>query len=405
MAWACGGDDTAGGTGGSGGNTADTDSSAGGQGATSGSSGASDAGGHSGGGIDASSGGQGASGGSSGSGGDAGACLPAYGTFKAGNWPSGCWRPHSDASPFNQRIPANPKLVANSAAMVARMLRDAPQASMGFSWNLTATSDWGFPTYFPESTDPVLTVHCTKISCQPSFEGAQIRIPAKALPSLDVDGHMIVIDQSTNLEYDMWQAKMPGTSGGTVNCSVGAATRIDGDGVVGGGVAAGWGAMAGVIRAQELQAGVINHALSIVLRCGKQNAHVCPARTDTDTTCVGLGDTDDDTPPMGTRFQWAMSDDPIAALQVPDWKKSIFTAMAHFGMYYRDNGGSPNWGVTTESTVMYLSLGFPDPLSAFMQAAGVKKDPNGMYYIDLTAGVDWATYPRVIDPCVSQGTC
>ena len=42
-------------------------------------------------------------------------CAAAYGGFSAGNWPPACWRPYSDASPFNVRVPPNPTLHPRSA--------------------------------------------------------------------------------------------------------------------------------------------------------------------------------------------------------------------------------------------------------------------------------------------------
>src|SRR5690606_1575000 len=30
------------------------------------------------------------------------------GSFRAGRWPSACWRPYADDSPFNRKVPADP---------------------------------------------------------------------------------------------------------------------------------------------------------------------------------------------------------------------------------------------------------------------------------------------------------
>jgi hypothetical protein len=109
-------------------------------------------------------------------------------------------------------------------------------------------------------------------------------------------------------------------------------------------------------------------------------------------------------PPMGSRFQLAMSDDQIAALPVPPWKKAILTAMAHYGMYFGDTGGGA-WGLQTESPATYTSFGQPDPIMTWAKTAPGVTMWNGNWVLNLKDGVDWARYLRVVDPCVAQGTC
>jgi hypothetical protein len=108
---------------------------------------------------------------------------------------------------------------------------------------------------------------------------------------------------------------------------------------------------------------------------------------------------------MGTRLQLAMSDDQIAALSVPPWKKAILTAMAHYGMYMGDTGG-PGFGLEVESSATYTSFGVTDPILTWAQAGapGVSMW-NGDWVLDIASGVDWSHYLRVVDPCVAQGAC
>jgi hypothetical protein len=75
-----------------------------------------------------------------------------------------------------------------------------------------------------------------------------------------------------------------------------------------------------------------------------------------------------------------MTDAEIDALAVPAWKKTIFRAMARYGMYFGDTGGGSNWGIQVESdTTVYVG--------------GFQNDIN------------WASKLRVVAPCVGQGTC
>lgn len=44
-------------------------------------------------------------------------CQPEFGSFAAGHWPAGCWRPYAPASPFNTPIPAHPRLAPDASAI------------------------------------------------------------------------------------------------------------------------------------------------------------------------------------------------------------------------------------------------------------------------------------------------
>ena len=89
-------------------------------------------------------------------------------------------------------------------------------------------------------------------------------------------------------------------------------------------------------------------------------------------------------------------------LGVAAWQKTILRALAHYGAYVGDTGGS--WGFETESGVMYTSLGYPDPWVAFAQANGWDHYQANVWVGHLRDGVDWSRM-RVVAPCAAQGTC
>jgi hypothetical protein len=199
---------------------------------------------------------------------------------------------------------------------------------------------------------------------------------------------------------------VPPRGGGTLSFAWGGRTRIDGDGLGSAATAAGFGNLAGMIRAPELAAGHINHALFIVLKCAAKgtsfgygttatsygSSYVYPA-THGGSTC---GSTVPNAVPLGARFTLAMSDAQIGALSVPAWKKTILTALAHYGAYVGDTGG-PGFAFMVESSATYTALGLPDPLVAF---AVLNNLPtwNGEYIFDVASGVEWAKYLRVLTP-------
>jgi hypothetical protein len=317
--------------------------------------------------------------------------------------PTACWRPYGADSPFNQELPAEPKLDANSDAIVGHMGRFGTPQNITAGWAGTE-HDWARPTYFSSPTDAEYTIHCTKDWGKCMVEGLTVRIPEGAAPAAGGDGHMTVIDQAGGWEYDMYETSRRATGGGTLNISWGARTTIDGDGLAdhksNTANAAGYGNAAGLIRAEELEAGQVNHAILITVPCDT-GTYVFPAHH-TGASCASSER--GDAPAMGQRFQLNMSDAQINALSVPSWKKGILRAMARYGMIVGDTGGD-SWAVQYESGIQYTSLGQTDKWVELAKKFGLTKSSSGAYGFNLRDGVDWTKNLRVIDPCVSERTC
>jgi hypothetical protein len=153
-----------------------------------------------------------------------------------------------------------------------------------------------------------------------------------------------------------------------------------------------------MIRASELEAGRIDHALVMVVDC-TSGSFVWPAAK-TDSKCSDPTDA----PPMGARFQLAMSDAQIDGLAVPSWKKTILRAAAHYGAYVGDSTSSP-WSLAGfESGTSYTSFGVEDPMVGLARRAGIKPTGGGVFVFDIAHGVDWERYLRVIEPSVARQT-
>lgn len=336
------------------------------------------------------------------------ACAPAYGTFGPQSWPPACWHPYAASSPFNQPIPQNPRLLANSAAIVATLNAwGGPNVLQIIDDTLAPQDDYAHPTFYAQPGDPTFTVHCSDGWC-PQIEGLTVAIPAVATPAQGTDHHLTVIDQATNWEWDFWEAPDPAsrTPGSTLN--FGGGGRVDvlhGSGAGSGATASGLANLAGMIRAQELIAGQIGHALFGVGYCCDKNNYVWPAQQ-CDRSCSSVGLSDSNAPEMGMRVQLAYSDAEIAALQLPAWQLPIIVALAHYGFYWGDSGGSSaGWGAAMiESGQTYLSYGAADPAVGYAQGQGIPLSGNSQYRLDYSQGIDW-TRLRVIDPCEAQGNC
>jgi hypothetical protein len=273
--------------------------------------------------------------------------------------------------------------------------------------------DGGVAIYRSRPHDPLYTLHCTKHWGRCEIEGARVRIPAAARPAGvwpdpgDVsDGHMTVVDPRSTLEYDLWNVRSKPLHGGRLDFAWGGRTRIDGRGLGSAAVASGRAGLAGVIRAQELVSGRINHALSMVVPCTVGRVYPANGRG---LSCASLGLPAKGAPAMGARLQLAMSDAEIAALQLPPWQRGILRALSRYGAFVSDTNGQSHAGFEYESPADYASFGDSDPRFALAMQLGVQPvDFNGNgqleYWLPFSAAIDWGRM-RVVAPCVSRKVC
>jgi hypothetical protein len=315
--------------------------------------------------------------------------------------PPSCWRPYAATSPFNQEIPADARLATDSARIVARVLGFGPLQHLT-AGDAGTPRDYGRPTYFNRPGDPAFSIHCTAPWGTCPIEGMEVAIPDAARVPGGSDGHLSVVDQASGWEYDFWRVQSKPAGGGEIVIGWGGRTRIDGDGLGSYAVAARFGTLAGTLRAEELEAGTIDHALAISVHCDS-GGFVYPA-SHSGASCASQGLPNADAPPMGTRFQLAMTPAQIDALPVPSYRKTLLLAMSRYGMYVTDTGGT--WGIIKESALVTTSFGLEDRWVDLAEAVGAQYwTPDQRYAINIRDGVDWARYLQVIDPCVAQRTC
>lgn len=342
----------------------------------------------------------------------------AMGGFGVDAWPGGCWRPYADSSPFNRPLPPSPRLHPDSRRIVERL------TGFGAPERISAgdpSYDWSHPTYWSKLDDPLFTLDCLEpygsegARVCPELEGKRVRIPDDARAAGDADpddpyrydNHMTVIDQRSGFEYDFWNVREKPDGGGRLTFSWGGRTKIDGDGLGSAATAAEFANLAGVVRAQELEAGEIRHALFAVVKCDS-GAHVYPAAKH-GRACSDIGRSNAGAPPMGARLQLDMSTAEIDGLRVPDWKKTLLRALARYGAYVGDTG-TGSWGFMAESGATYMSFDREDRLVTFAKRAGVRTgddDDDGTreHIFDVAPGVDWRARLRVVDPCEARGNC
>ncbi|HWC26329.1 MAG TPA: hypothetical protein VG474_07080, partial [Solirubrobacteraceae bacterium] len=325
-------------------------------------------------------------------------CAELERRYEARHWPDGCWRPYAASSPFNRRIPRAAPLADGSSKVVERLTDWGPPQNL-LAGHADTRTDYFHPLYWSHRRDPVFRVRC--ILYRPcEVEGHRIRIPERARPAGGGDGHLAVVDARSGWEYDFWQVRSKPSGGGELVVSHGGRTRIGGSGLRSNATAAAFGLAAGVIRAAEIRAGRIDHALFAQIKCTSGRSVYPAIPGGTGDPCERFGLSNAAAPPLGARFRLAMSDRQIARLRVPGWKKTILRALARYGMIVGDtNGGNAAWGLQLESGSTYTSFGKRDPWDGLAEQLGAERDGD-RWVLRLDGGVDWARHLRLIAPCV-----
>lgn len=311
--------------------------------------------------------------------------------------PKATWRGYSATSPMpatsppylpsafiNQRVPAVPAVLPNSAPMCVFV-------SPSDVW-----TDGGYdhPAYFASASDPLVEI--TGVKYGSWANGMKIRCPLVAKSAPGSDAHMSVI-QPNGEEFDFWAVSGKGPVNGKITAggagfafnfatSSGVSERTDGA------TASGFNNLTGVVRPEELAAGYIPHGLFIPCSVTKSGSHKAPAKGGDGTSG------DPNSPQQGQRFYLAYTDAEIAAANWPRWKKTIITAMAHYGLWCGDSGGGfvKFWGQQS-----YTSYGLPQPYD-FLKADGGTSGAVGLggacLILHLKEGVDWTRLRAIAWP-------
>lgn len=340
------------------------------------------------------------------------AVAPAtYLGFTAAAQPPATWTPFAGTGVWNRADAMAATPHTNSAALITQLLADytapsAPKVGMSTPGQTSGLLDFGHPLYWARPTDPLFRLSLTSAYGGIVNNSEQIRIPDAAQPASGSDHHLVVCQPDGTL-YEFWNVTAKPAGGGTLTAGIGNRLSIVGTGLNGASTAAHFSLIAGAIRAEELLGGQINHALFMVIQQGSAlldygysvvrdaggSAYVYPAGAG-DSTRAGSNRL-----AMGARLHLNMTDSQIAALSVPAWKKTILTALAHYGSYFGDTGGS-GIGFQFLSGATYTSFGLVDPLLTFARTApgDVSAVGGGVYQFDIATGVPWSTYLRVLPP-------
>jgi hypothetical protein len=194
--------------------------------------------------------------------------------------------------------------------------------------------------------------------------------------------------------------------------------------------------MAGIVRSAEMVGGQIDHALVLDISCVGTyggSATVFPDISATLWACTHTANM----PPAGALIFLDYTDAQIAAMNIPQWEKTLVTAMAHYGGYvsitareggagvaFQHESGLPyQWStggaLTTKTTSggvtgFYVSGGTKDPVFNYLQSQGIvcggtsgtsdcKYTFEWLGNIPLVNGTDVTQHIHMAAPCIAEG--
>jgi len=288
--------------------------------------------------------------------------------------PTNGFSPHG---PWNTRLPRTVPLAANSAAVVANLVRD--KAENYGSWAVN-TDEYSTPVYTVDRRTP--RTRWTFSDCLGKPELAPVIAPSLAavptppdlVPSKGTDASVTIYQPSTDTYWDFWRAEKDAAGhwsacwGGRIehysrNPGIFAAPL--------GATATGLPLGAFTVRLDELRRGYIDHALNLVTVRTKAGCHSWPAaRDDGNTDAVDL-------PCEGQRFRLDPTFD-VSTLTSPV-ARTMARAMQEYGLILTDKGGA----VVTyaEDPRPYQAAhGGPDPYIQLMDPDGLVPDGAEKYY-------------------------
>jgi hypothetical protein len=245
---------------------------------------------------------------------------------------------------WNERLSANAPVDPNSAGIVSALSELATSEQAAKKGPAINTTSWSVPIYTvsaSQATVRVALVNATSTALQSAWSA--VPLPSNAQPAAGSDEHLVVWQPSTNKMWEFWGLEKPR---GTWQASWGGAMgNVTSDkGVYGPeawtGATTTWGASAsslpiagGLITFEDLERGVINHALAIAVPNVRETEYSSPAQR-TDGATVGPT-----TLPEGAHLRLESGLD-LAALHLPPFTLMLARAAQRYGIIVRDRSSN-----------------------------------------------------------------
>jgi hypothetical protein len=229
------------------------------------------------------------------------------------------FRPYSDNSPWNSKIPAGPRIDPDSDRIIEYFTDK-------HNFTHISTDLWNPTIYFVDERTPLKKITVTRV--MPRIFEAPIPIEAAVAP--DTDGWLTVYDLSRRRDYGFWRFK---NEDGKLTSSSGSMWDLDGAGILpldGRGRGSGLPYAIGSIMYHEMKAGRIPHVL-VACATGNSTRYRCPARKTDGYVDHPYAQQE------GMRLQLHPDYDTSA---LPPDGKIVAAALKEYGVYIVDNGGA-----------------------------------------------------------------
>lgn len=251
--------------------------------------------------------------------------------------PPACARFFGPNSVWNKPLAANAPLDPNSGAVTGELLNEVADSFSTPPHPTINTTAYSSPIYTVSRDEPRTRV---AIDLPPGYSPqleerfASVPVPPGARPAAGDDSHMVVWQPSTDTLWEFWRMRFEGGSwragwGGRLDH----VSRGPGHWVT---PVANLGATAtslplagGMITAEELRAGRIDHALAVAVPNVRKGAHALPAQRSDGVS------TSPNAVPEGARFRLDPNLD-VNALGLPPTTRAMALAAQRYGIIVRD---------------------------------------------------------------------
>jgi Ca2+-binding RTX toxin-like protein len=231
------------------------------------------------------------------------------------------------------------------------MLWNNGPASRPGNFNLNFTA-YTYPVYDAKDATGSYTVDTTWGT---NIDGKQIPWNPAWKPAPGTDSQVIVIDQATGREWDLWQVSFDGSTVHATNGSLvqGDIATYEGGNVPSRGIGIEYLAM--LVRPEEIAQGHIDHALSLPSRYTDKDSSVAPA-----TKVEGSSASVPDGIPIGTHFalnvtdaqidQWIASLPSSLSPETVHSARIIAEALREYGWFITDTAGAAEFQFESSTT-------------------------------------------------------
>ena len=290
-------------------------------------------------------------------------------------------------------------------------------------------NDYELPVVYADASDPLVTVNCTGPDISRSIHGRRIPIPVGAVapqPATNPDAALCVVVPHLGGVAYLWRVVNTWTGSGTqIDAYSGCWMPLTGDGhlyrewwgkasptdgwawnnhsggtgnLYGSSNAASYAVHQGLVRASDMVAGEINHALYMRLPIGS-DGFCWPAVQRGNTSGGALY------PWMGARFYIDLTVKEIDAMTLKRDVKILLRAMSfeRYGLLYADTGSLQV--TASESRLSYTPFGMADPWETYAKANPAQYTANdvqsnvpGWYSLNWDAALDeawWRAHLKV----------